>query len=535
MNKTTNNIESSPTSLLTTDEAWKCTVWDLTVICIIIIAGLAVRISFFTGIAMGDDIIYTAQVLSLAHGSTPTLEQTHWTTRTGMTLLPSAILKTTGNIQLSLVSIPLFFSTLKIIVAIIGGNILLGRRYGILSGIIMATFPLEVIYATHFFPDIPVSCLSSLSLLFWIHALKTDSRISYLLTGLCFGLGYLFRETILLDGPVYITLLLTSGRIVRPKILIATIAPLTTLAAESLLFKFYYGDPFYRIDSILRTQEDPSNLTLISTSTAGGGFITDPLLMILLSHEFSIFIAASIGLAFFSIRIRKTSPFAIWLIFGFIWQYYGTTVPTDWVPLQRDPRYSAGLAIPAAFILSYHISNIRIPFLRYSIITALCTSGLVCASFDNGGSALAAHREFLSKEPPGPVASEPYEFVALLWINNSVNPPPGVSPGTALGRSSILRSVTEIPSVTATAPSSGDFILISPSRRPRLYKDLQGKGWIETESYQEHVPAGRLLAGKLLCLLPGQQQRAIDAMTPKRLVLLRRRATMTKKSQSSGQ
>ncbi|QDT34652.1 ArnT family glycosyltransferase [Thalassoglobus polymorphus] len=528
------NDKIPPTATLNPDESWKCTAMDLTVICIIITAGFLIRISFFTGLAMGDDVIYAAQVLSLAHGSNPTLEQTHWTTRAGMTFLPSAILKTTGNIQFSFVAIPLFFSTLKIAVAIIGGNILLGRKYGILSGIIMAIIPLEIIYATHFFPDIPVSCLSSLSLLFWIHALKTDSRLSFLLAGLCFGIGYLFRETILLDGPVYIALLVTSGRIIRPKILIATIAPLTILVIESVLFNFYHGDPLYRIDSILHQQENPANLTLISTSTAGGGFITDPLLMLLLSHEFSIFMTASLVLAFFSIRNLKTAPFAIWLIFGFIWQYYGTTVPTDWVPLQRDPRYSAGLTIPAAFILSYHISNIRIPFLRYSIITVLCTSGLVCASFDNGGSALAAHREFLSKEPPGPVASEPYEFVALLWLDNSVNPPPGVSPGTELGRNSILRSVTEIKSVTATAPSSGDFILISPSRRPRLYKDLQAKGWIETESYQEHVPAGRLLAGKLLRQLPGQQQRAVDAMTPKRLVLMKRRATSNEKEQSSG-
>src|SRR5207248_2213433 len=107
------------------------------------------------------------------------------------------------------------------------------RRTAWLAAIFQAVFPLEVIYSTHLFPDVLVGLFSSLSIWCWIRALRGNRGTDYFLAGVFFAAGYLCRETVLMEGPIYLALWAWAGRWRRPRLAWVFLMPVAVLLLES--------------------------------------------------------------------------------------------------------------------------------------------------------------------------------------------------------------------------------------------------------------------------------------------------------------
>jgi hypothetical protein len=490
-------------------------------LCALVACGLAVRLAYFTGMALGDDVFYSTQALVIAHDGQWPPEPYHWHTRLAV-ILPTAVsIKCLGPRPIAFVLWPLLASLTSIVACFAVASDLTDRRTAWLAACFQAAFPLEIIYSTHLFPDVVVALFSTLSLWYWIRGLRDDRRRDYVASGAFFAVGYLCRETVVMDGPIYLALWLWAGRFARPKLPWVFFAPALVLSLECGLYAATAGSATYRWGAILAQQRDPRNLALVKRATSGGGFWTDPLLLIVTNQEFGLYHAASLALAPFAFwRWPAVRPLAIWLAVGFLWTFYGTTVPTRWVPLQRDPRYAASLTVPSVILLAYALGRLS-PRWRLLLSAILICSGLFAAGLDQGSAVLAPHRAFVALPYASNTALEPFEYVGARWVIGLSRSPKFLC-ATDQGRGSLVHLLANLPETSQASTSESDFFAFSPGRRPGLLEEMRGQGWTVVRTIPGAASPGRALIARGLAMVPSQRERADGIAHPPGLVILGR-------------
>ena len=279
----------------------------------IIAAGLVVRILFFTGLALGDDVFYQLQTTAHALSGAWPPGQTHWQTRLGMTLPTTALVTIFGVNHWSFILWPLAASTAGIWVTYRIARDFVSEPVALLAALFQAFYPLELIYSTHLFPDVLMGLFQSLSLWLWIRGLRSDKARDYVWAGVFFAIAYLCRETALIAGPAYIALWVLHGRWWRPAAAWAAVTPLVTLAGEMFLYWRTAGSPLYRFEAIARQVQDPFSVGMTLESTSGGGFWTDPLFMLAFNQEFGVYqVALVASLVYAWRRWPELRALALW-------------------------------------------------------------------------------------------------------------------------------------------------------------------------------------------------------------------------------
>ena len=488
----------------------------------IVLVSLIVRLLYFTGMALGDDVFYTTRP-SHSHRRVPSgtpRKPYHWNTRLGV-ILPTALsIKTLGVHHIAFVLWPLLASTSSVLVCYFVASELVGPKVARLAAIFQAVFPLEVIYSTHLYPDVLVALFSTLSLWCWIRGLRSGKARDFLASGAFVAAGYLCRETVVMEGPVYLALWLLERRPRHSRILWALVGPVLVVSMECGIYAITSGSPFYRWNAILAQQRNPENLLLIQSSVSGGNFWTDPLLMIVANQEFGLYHLASFMVALVALsRWPSVRPFAVWLVVGFFWTYYGTTVPTRWVTLQRDPRYVASLTVPSVVLLAYWLYHAP-RTIRWMCVPILIGSGLFVAGLDQGPSVLVPHRGFLKSKYMSESVLEPFEYVGSGWVGGPTNL---AVFGCARdqGRGSIVRLLEGLGGTIVDSSPNARYFVFSPQRRPDLLDKMPEVGWTVVEAIPGKATPARAFVAELLKLFPSQRERAEQITNPPGLLIMK--------------
>jgi len=486
---------------------------------LLLAAAAAVRLWFFTGLALGDDVFYVSAAAALAEGQGWPPLPLHWHTRLGITASTAAGLSVAGWSPVVFVWLPFAASLAGVWLCQHVVERVAGERAAWVAAILYAAFPLEIIYSTHLFPDIVAGTLSALAVWLWVRGLRDDSTPAILGAGLALALGYLCRETVLLLGPVFVTLWLFFGRLWRPRLAWVGLVPLLTVLIESALYLHATGDPLYRWRALAAQQQDAGNLALIAASASGGGFWSDPLLMLVTSHEFGVVPVLAVLLAVRTIRWRPDLRWvALWLLIGVGWLYYGTTVPTAWVPVQRDPRYAAPFTIPAVLLVAVLLDEW--PRGRRLLATCVLVGiALVAASLDQGGSEMSAHRAFVESKFAAEAALEPFEYYGARW-QRGLQSPAVFACASDAGRRSVVELARTLPDAEIVAASARRYFVFSPARRPDLLARMAAAGWRPVTEVAGTSPPARRVLARLLRHVPSQGDRAARLDVPPHLVVL---------------
>jgi len=491
----------------------------LLLLTIVISLGFLVRMLYFTGMSLGDDVFYTTQALSFAQTGRWSPEPYHWHTRLGVILPATLSIKALGARPVAFVLWPLLASTASILVCYLLAHDLVGSGVALIAAIFQAAFPLEVIYSTHLFPDVLVALFSTLSLWCWISALRSGKAREFLASGAFISVGYLCRETVVMEAPVYVALWFLARCPRHARMLWILVAPVLVVSLECGLYGMTSGSPFYRWNAILAQQRNPDNLTLVRTSVSGGDFWTDPLFMIATNHEFGLYHAASLAIALFALwRWTSVRPLAIWLLVGFAWTFYGTTVPTGWVSLQRDPRYAASLTVPAVILLAYAVSQMS-RAIGWLVAFGFVGSGLFAAGLDQGHSILIPHRAFVETRYANQAILEPFEYVGARWVMG-LSRPPGFACASDRGRRSLVRLLGTVDGATMRRSQDFRYFAFSPQRRPELVDEMGAEGWIVVETIPGQATPARAFVAELLERLPSQRARAERIAHPPSLLIM---------------
>jgi hypothetical protein len=480
---------------------------------------LAVRLLLFTGLSYGDDVIYVSQVISHAESASWPPEPTHWSTRLGLTLPTTLSVWLLGLRPIGFIFWPLLASLIKVIVAWRIAGFFLDRRAALLAAYLLAAFPVEVIFATHLFPDLIVGLFSTLSLWFWIRALKEDRATFYLASGGFFAIGYLCRETVILEGPIYLLLWLVEGRLARPRLLWVALVPLLLLGIELSVYAATTGSTFYRWTAIRSAQGHDQVIGMHLASHAGGSFWTDPILVALASHELGLYFGPALVIAAYALlKNESLRPVAAWLLAGFLWLNFGTTVPNGWVTLQREPRYWAVLTVPCVIQLAHFLMSLK-PWARWTCTALLISSGLFGASLDQGSATLSCHRAFIASPYAEASALEPFDYIASRWALG-LKIQPRFACVDDCGRSSIVHGCAALEMTRLCKASEARYLVFFPSVRPDLRKRMTSEGWKKMAEFPCHVNGNRAVIGRLLSIVPSQRERANRMLHPPGLVVL---------------
>ena len=473
----------------------------------IVALGCLLRMFLFTGLAVGDDVFYQLQAIAHALDGTWPPEPYHWQTRLAITLPTAAVIRLAGLHHWTMIVLPLAASTAGIYVTYRIASDFVDQRAALIATLLHAVYPLELIYATHLFPDVPVGLLQTLSLWFWIRGLRHDRPADYALAGLCFGLGYLCRETIIMSGPAYIALWVLFGRWRRPAMSVSALVTVSIVAAEVLLYWATTGNPQYRLDAMAAQQQSPENLALIRQSVSGGGFWTDPLLMLLTNQEFGLFQLALIAVVVpVWRRCPHLRPLVVWWAASFLWISYGTTVPTDYVTLQRDPRYTSVLTAPTVIVLG-QMTALLSWRPRVAAVAGLALSGIAGAMLDQGPTLIEPHRAAARSRYAAEAVLEPIEYYGARWHSGLDRPAP-FRCAIDLGRDSVVRLLAHLPATACATSAEVRYVILSTERRPGLPPQLKAAGWKEVANFTAPASAGRRLIAWMLGPFPGQRERA---------------------------
>lgn len=472
----------------------------------VIAAGFLLRLGLFTGFALGDDVFYQLQAIAHGIGGVWPPEPYHWETRLGITLPTAALFRAFGLARWVPIIVPLAASTVGIWVTYRIAREFVDHRTALIAAVFQATYPLEVVYSTQLFPDVPVALFESLSLWFWIRALRSERRSDYAWAGAYFGMAYLCRETVLMAGPAYIALWGLHRRWRRPGVAWSAMTAMAFPLSEMVLYWLSAGNPLYRLQAMASRQLDPSEPSPLDAAS-GFDFWIDPVRMLITNHEFGLYQAALVpALVYAWRRFPALRALIVWWLALFLWSFYGTTVPTAYVSMWRDPRYVSALTVPTVIILAQVI--VRLPVTARRLAgAALVASGLVASTLEQGNTLLEPHRRFAASGYAPQAVMEPIEYYGARWVSG-LESAVAFRCVTDLGRITVVTLLSHLPGSRCESAAAARYVVFAAERRRDVTATLTALGWKEVARFRAPGSFGRRAIASVLAWIPGQEARA---------------------------
>jgi hypothetical protein len=475
---------------------------------------------FFNGPSLHDDVNYWVQAIATGLDNAWPPGKNHWHTRIGF-ILPCALLLKMFGLK---IWVPYVFTMLggllEVGLTFYTARLFVSEAAARLATWLCVFFPLNILYSSYLYVDLWSGLLGALGLLFWHIALQTDRARDYMLASLCFGLGWLFRETVIMLGPIYLALWLQAGRWRRPKLIWAVLPGLLVLLGEMLLYQFTAHNWRYRFDAIF-----DSKAQMLEDVASDTSFVLTPVVQLFTSHELGLFLAAGLALGILGYR-RMPKPLVLWLLVGFVWFSWGTTTPAGWIPMQRDPRYLAVLTIPCLTLLAVWLSVLRQGFWRSVVIAGLIASGLLGASLDIGRVKLSAYRRFAISEYNQPATVlEPFVYFGARATQNFSPAAAQFACASDLGRTGTARSIHHLPGARVMTTTEARYLVLSVQTQPEKWKTKIKEGWHRVAEFPGDKVPVRELAAKILMKLHGV---AVSVSSPPGIIVLESPAFITK-------
>src|SRR5262245_12630184 len=180
----------------------------------ILVLGAALRLLFFTGFHGFDDIFYIQRAYSLSEGIF-SLPATHWGARIGLVGPTALAYGIFGVTSASTVAFPFLCSLLTIVAAFYLGRRLFSDQVGLMAALLVAIFPMDVIFASMLFPTAPVSLLCGWGFGVFLLAEVEGRPIHYLVSGVAFGLACTMHEAAVISLAFYPVYLASGGKFRR--------------------------------------------------------------------------------------------------------------------------------------------------------------------------------------------------------------------------------------------------------------------------------------------------------------------------------
>jgi 4-amino-4-deoxy-L-arabinose transferase-like glycosyltransferase len=279
--------------------------------------------------------------------------QHHYAVRYGLIFPVGLIYALAGVSEWSTIALPLLASSLSPVLLALIGQRLFNFQVGLIAGLLLATFPLELRYATVLVPEALAVCYVLLAMLAHVRTEERAPLALGALAGVCVGLAYLTKEPALFVGPA---LFIDAALRRRWRQALGIAAGLAAvIAIEHAYYVATTGDLLFRFHSVASHNRvnalgegNPVNL-------AYRLFRAYPRMMLEPSVHFGLHSLAAVALsaaALWSLR-KDRRAYLLLMCAALPWLYlnFGSSSLMHYVPIPIAPRYIA-FAYPALFLLS---------------------------------------------------------------------------------------------------------------------------------------------------------------------------------------
>ena len=396
---------------------------------------LLLRLACFTGlIASDDDLLYAGYAQRIAEGLY-TLEYHHYAIRYGLILPAGLLYKLVGVNEWSTIAVPLFASSLSVVLLALIATRLFGIRAGLIAALLYATFPIQLRYATVLVPEPIVECYVLLALVIYVWTEDWQPMVMGWLAGVLIGIAYLTKEPALFIAPA---LLIDAAlrRRWRNAIGIAL-----GISAIILLEHAYYvaitGDLLFRPHAMAAHNQR----MILPTGEVNYGslsfrlFKAYPRMMLLPNVDFGLHsLGALIAAAWALLRFRKDRRIYFLLIWAAIpWLYlnFGTSSFSRYIPIPAAPRYIEFAYPPLFLLMAWLLADLTLKAnwekrLLLGLMACVAFVGLICGLSTRATGYRAAHvavlRVIADKAEKEGISSACFDIPADLRLQSRWQP-----------------------------------------------------------------------------------------------------------------
>jgi 4-amino-4-deoxy-L-arabinose transferase-like glycosyltransferase len=337
----------------------------------ILSAAIVLRLIFLQGLVQSDPYCYAELANDLADGK-------YLNDYNGALVFPLRIafygpvalfIKIFGLSEGSLVAFPFLISIAGCVLAYVLARHLFGPTAGLLAAGLLAVLPSDIMMASTLFPDPVAAFWANLGIaLLILDPDKDASRRSVLyaaFAGICFGISWLNKETVVYAGPFVLIYLLQRKSPVLQLACIAVIAFLF-LSSEAVFYRATTGDWLFHFHTVPKNYEQNAVWFFDQSSPYFGWepggymravvrrlFITGPKAELTAFSKLSIFalIAAAWGMLN---RDRRFAMLGLWLVTQMLFFNFGSSSLTSYrpLPLEFFERYLYPLLLPSVLLCS---------------------------------------------------------------------------------------------------------------------------------------------------------------------------------------
>jgi hypothetical protein len=354
----------------------------------ILLLGFILSVLVFTGYEAGDD----GQYISIAYEFTQgrfDARVDFAQARLGMTGPLALLFVTVGPSLWTVAVIPLFWSLVCIGLAYsIGKVVYRDDRTALLAALLTAVFPLHVIMSTQYFPDLGVAALTGTAFLCWYLAEQRNNWMLYFAAGVATGMAYMYRETgLFILLPLFLYLIWR--RRWRNGYLVAIGALLLVVLLEWSALGLLFGDPLYRVHSLLKINSGPAiaadRIRASLDEVRPGGVVFSPLVSLVTNQEYGLFyifiVWATASLLFR--RDKVSAPVLLFFITVAAYTLWGPAKLQQYAHLRPWPRYMAIATVPGVLLLARWLTYCVSRRWRMALVGLLIVSSSACIYLDN--------------------------------------------------------------------------------------------------------------------------------------------------------
>jgi hypothetical protein len=299
---------------------------------------LIIRAICFTGLIGSDDIGYYhfARLISQSL-YVPTLH--HYAFRYGLTLPVAMVYRIFGTTEWTTELVPYLASVASVPVLVVIGSRLFNFRVGMIAGLLLATFPLSIRYASILVPEPVAEMYILIAIALYLYAQGRYALVFAITSGVFLGLAYLTKEWTLFVVPA---ILIDAIAERRWRVCFGVVAGAIAIAVIEHGYYFAStGDLLLRSHALAQATRDPHAIEE-SKNLVHRLFTHYPRMMLVPDRNFglhSFFTLALVPVAFFSLRWRQLRLPTLWALLPFLYMDFGSMSLSNYMPVFSAPRY----------------------------------------------------------------------------------------------------------------------------------------------------------------------------------------------------
>ncbi|HKV26001.1 MAG TPA: glycosyltransferase family 39 protein [Candidatus Acidoferrum sp.] len=331
------------------DPVYKCAFVAITAV------GFLMRLACFTGLIGSDDLVYSRFAQEISN-LTYVPESIHYALRYGLIIPVGLIYRIFGVHEWTTILAPLIASTACVPLIMLIGKRLAGMRGALIAGVLLASFPVALLYSTILVPEPVAGFYILVGLLLYLESDDSNPIFFGVGSGLILGISYVTKEP-----AAFVAMAVFFDAVIRRRWKAAVgvgIGAAAIVATELAYYLATTGDVLYRFHAMKIHEETPMVL-IVNQNLRYRLLESYPRLMLLPNTSFGIHsivaLVALIGL--YKWRPPRMQLLLLWAIIPLGYLNFGSSSLSHYTALPVGDRYLEFCYAPLFLITGYVLDH----------------------------------------------------------------------------------------------------------------------------------------------------------------------------------